>query len=325
MKPEVSVVVATWQRPQLLEKCLQALLRQRLAAGRYQVIIVTDGLDEASCRLVRQYRDRGHTQLYCYSLPVKRGPAAARNLGWQMAEAPLVVFTDDDCIPDPGFLGAYINAYKAYGVARIAFTGKVTVPVSPVPTDYEQNVAQLSSADFITANCACSRTALVQAGGFDEAFETAWREDSDLEFKFIDNGIPVYKVEDARVIHPVRPASWGVSLKEQRKSLYNALLYKKYPSLYRKKISRGPQWRYYGILFCLLLLVVLAFGHLYTASLVALGGWAFLTAGFIYKRLRTTSRNFSHVMEMICTSLLIPFLSIYWTIYGAVRYKVLFL
>lgn len=325
MSRDISVVVPTWRRPQLLEKCLQALLSQRLPAERYQIIIVTDGPDDASCRLVQQYRNQGHSQLHCCSTLLKRGPAAARNLGWQIASAPLVVFTDDDCIPGPDFLDAYLKAYQAYGSDAIAFTGKVHVPVSSTPTDYEQNVARLSCADFITANCAVSKQALIATGGFDEAFETAWREDSDLEFKLISNGIPIHKIQDAEVIHPVRPACWGVSVKEQRKSLYNALLYKKYPTLYRKKISKGPEWRYYGILFCLLLAIVLALVQLYTASLVALGGWALLTITFIFKRLRSGSRRFSHVMEMVCTSLVIPVLSVYWTLYGAVRYKVLFL
>lgn len=325
MSRDVSVVVPTWRRPQLLEKCLKALLDQQLPAEKYQIMVVTDGPDDASCRLVQQYRNQGHHHLHCCSTLIKKGPAAARNLGWQIASAPLVVFTDDDCIPGPDFLNAYINAYKAYGTDTIAFTGKVDVPVSASPTDYERNVARLSCADFITANCACSKLALIKTGGFDEAFETAWREDSDLEFKLISNNIPIYKIVNAEVVHPVRPAPWGVSVKEQRKSLYNALLYKKYPMLYRKRISKGPEWRYYGILFCLILAIVLAMTQHYTASLVALSGWALLTTTFIFKRLRSGSRRFGHVMEMVCTSLVIPFLSVYWTLYGAIRYKVLFL
>lgn len=65
--------------------------------------------------------------------------------------------------------------------------------------------------------------------GFDERFKAAWREDSDLHFKFLEHNIPINKSEKAVVCHPERKASWGVSVSEQKKSLYNALLYKKHP------------------------------------------------------------------------------------------------
>ena len=70
----------------------------------------------------------------------------------------------------------------------------------------------------------------------------AWREDSDLEFRLLQQGIPIWRLQNALVIHPVRKASWGVSLKEQKKGMFNALLYKKYPGLYRKKIQPRPGW-----------------------------------------------------------------------------------
>src|SRR5690606_228568 len=102
-------------------------------------------------------------------------------------------------------------------------------------------------ADFVTANCACTRAALERVHGFDEAFTMAWREDSDLEFRFINQRVPIRFVQQAVVTHPVRKASWGVSLKEQKKSMFNALLYKKYPSLYREKIMKRPLWNYYAM------------------------------------------------------------------------------
>src|SRR5207244_12953942 len=74
------------------------------------------------------------------------------------------------------------------------------------------------------------------------------------------NGLLVEKAfvdaPDAVVVHPLRPASWGVSLRQQRKSMFNALLYKKHPRLYREKIQAAPPWHYYGIVGALLALLV---------------------------------------------------------------------
>src|SRR5690606_24890400 len=113
----------------------------------------------------------------------KNGPAAARNLGWNSAIYSLIAFTDDDCLPEPNWLENFVKSYK--GEELIAYSGFTNVPLSPQPTDYELNIAHLQTASFITANCACTAKALIAVTGFDERFETAWREDSDLEFKFI--------------------------------------------------------------------------------------------------------------------------------------------
>jgi hypothetical protein len=46
---------------------------------------------------------------------------------------------------------------------------------------------------------------------------------------------------------------------------------------------------------------------------------------FIFKRLRNTKRNLTHIAEMIVTSAVIPVLSVYWTIYGAIKFKTFFI
>ncbi|MDM7914968.1 MAG: hypothetical protein QUU85_06835, partial [Candidatus Eisenbacteria bacterium] len=53
--------------------------------------------------------------------------------------------------------------------------------------------------------------------------------------------------------------------------------------------------------------------------------WALLTAEFAVRRLRRTSRAPRHVVEMIVTSAVIPFLSVYWRLRGAIRFRVFFL
>jgi|GEM_PF-2981772 len=42
--------------------------------------------------------------------------------------------------------------------------------------------------------------------------------------------------------------------------MFNALLYRKHPELYRQKIQRGPRWDYFHIVLCLLLVVAVAGG-----------------------------------------------------------------
>lgn len=317
----VSVVIPTYQRPDLLFKCIGALREQTLPLANFEIIIVSDGPDPVTEQALIHWTDLP-ANLHFSPLPKKGGPAAARNHGWQQARAELIAFTDDDTLPTPEWLIGYLEAWK--GETFAAFTGKVIVPLPHYPTDFAQNTAGLETAEFVTANCACTKAALKQVDGFDERFTMAWREDSDLHFKILKANIKLCKIEKAAIIHPVREAHWGVSIGEQKKTLFNALLYRKYPVLYEQQIQAKPPFTYYLMVVSLLV----ASGSLImmntTIALVALAIWLLLVLQFTLRRLANTSHTASHVCEMIYTSAIIPFASIYWHFYGLIKYKVWF-
>lgn len=319
---KISVVIPTFHRPQLLQRCLLAIKEQSFNQPDYEIIIVSDGPDEITNDIISKSVSPDHRFIYL-QMPTKKGPAAARNLGWQNANGILIAFTDDDTIPDKEWLQNLWQAYK--GEEEIAYTGSIKVPLSTSPTDYEKNTAGLETADFVTANCCCTKIALEKTGGFDERFSMAWREDSDLEFKLLTHQIPIVHVPDALVVHPVRQAPWGISIKEQKKGMFNALLYKKYPQLYRQKMQTSPPWNYYvmiiAIAFFLAAIVTKTFLLAFTAFVV----WLVLFVDFLARRLKHTSKARAHIVEMIVTSLCIPFIAVYWQLYGAWRYKVFFL
>jgi glycosyltransferase involved in cell wall biosynthesis len=322
---EVSVVVPTFERPELLERCLAALVAQTFDPSAFEIVIADDAASDCTRRQVEHWRSRClRTGPAIHYLPVRdsHGPAAARNAGWRFAWGRVIAFTDDDCIPKPEWLSAGVRAIRngATGVS-----GRVVVPLPDDPTDYERNAAGLATAEFVTANCFYVRSALEAVGGFDERFAMAWREDSDLWLTFIGRGETLVSAEDAVVVHPLRPAPWGVSLSQQRKSQYNALLYKKHPVLYRQRVQPGPPRDYYAIVTsiagCLLGLGLRRPGVAVPCFLV----WARLTGAFIARRLQGTSRQPGHIAEMVVTSALIPPLAVYWRLRGAFAYWVRFL
>lgn len=322
---KISVVIPTWKRPHLLARCLQHLSRQSFPSGSYEVVVVTDGPDEETLGVYAELADSSVLLVRCYTLPQKEGPAAARNFGWQHAQGELIVFTDDDCLPTEDMLTVFWQAYRAHQRQCIVFTGGVVVPVDENPTDYERNTARLETAEFVTANCACPLQRLQQVGGFDEEFKAAWREDSDLHFKLLERGIPIRKLERAVVVHPARKVRWGVSLAEQKKSMYNPLLYKKHPKLFRERIYSTPNFWYYGMVISGVGAILAALTGAWPLAVSFFVVWWVLTASFARKRLLHTSNSVSHVAEMLITSAIIPFLSLYWTWYGAFRYRTWFL
>lgn len=322
---DISVVVPTWRRPDLLERCLDALTKQTLEPERYEIVICDDGPDDATREVVHHYAAAHEARgLRIDYLPIRasQGPAAARNAGWRHARAPVIAFTDDDTIPDAHWLE---RGLAALDDGSCAAAGRIVVPLPPQPTDYEADASGLERAEFATANAFVRRTALVAVGGFDERFTAAWREDSDLQFALLGSGAHIARAPDAIVLHPVRPAQWGVSLAQQKKSRFEALLYSKHRDLYKHRIASGPPVAYYAIAAAAFVAVgAAAAGAPWLACSAALI-WLALTTRFFVLRMEGRSRAWRHIAEMAATSMLIPFLSIYWRLRGALSYRTWFL
>jgi glycosyltransferase involved in cell wall biosynthesis len=325
---DVSVVVPTYRRPALLLRCLRALLAQQFDPAAFEIIVVDDAHDERTQALVERLA-REARPLLRYLRPQRgRGPAVARNCGWRAAGGALIAFTDDDTVPDGGWLAAGAAALREHPDWSAA-RGCVQVPrerPEAAPTDHERMTMGLETAEFVTANAFVRRAALRAVDGFDERFARAWREDSDLQFRLQAGAGPVGRCDTAIVAHPVRAERWGVSLRQQRNIFFDALLYKKHPRLYRQRIRALPPWDYYLIvlLSAAAPLWLLCGGAPLGAALLAALAVA-LVLRFALRRLAGADHSPQHVLEMLATSALIPFLSVYWRLRGAVRFRVLFL
>jgi glycosyltransferase involved in cell wall biosynthesis len=290
----VSVVIPSCGRPELLERCLAALGRQSLDPACFEVIVIDDSR-------------------------TRHGPAVARNIGWRRAQAPIIAFTDDDTEPGEDWL---LHGLQAFTEGVDAVTGRVIMPVPETPTDYERDARGLERGEFVTANCFVRKDMLEEVGGFDENFRLAWREDSDLQFRLLQCGARIVHAPDALVVHPVRPAPWGVSLRQQRKVMFDALLFKKHRRLYRERIRATPRWDYYAIVGSLALALTFLATGVESAFLLALVCWLVLTARFCAQRLRGTARTWRHVLEVALTSMLIPPLAVFWRLVGALKFRV---
>lgn len=324
MSVMITVVIPTYQRPELLSRCLQALAKQVYPTDLYDVVVVDDGRDAATRAVVDAFNQHFKgAPAFHYVQPLgTRGPAAARNRGWRTTQAPLIAFTDDDTEPMPNWLH---EGSLAMTQDVSAAGGRLIVPVPSHPSDHERNTQGLENAEFATANAFVWRSALEKIGGFDERFTRAWREDSDLQFMLMRQCGPVVWAAKAVVVHPVRDVPWGFSLKTQKNVFFDALLYKKHPRLYRTKINPGSPWRYYLIVASAVLAVALwSLGWPRAALVLGLLAW-FGVMRFALKRLHNASHTPAHVAEMLLTSLLIPFLAIYWRVRGAIHFKVMFI
>jgi glycosyltransferase involved in cell wall biosynthesis len=326
--PRVSVVIPTFRRSRLLTRCLDALLAQTLPGQAFEVIVVDDGCtdetraacDDAAARSAA----RGGPAIRYLRPQGMRGPAAARNRGWRAAESRIIAFTDDDTIPDPDWLRQGEAALAPRGTE--AAWGRVHVPLPDAMTDNARNTAGLENAVFVTANAFARRDALRDAGGFDERYRRAWREDTDLYFALLARfgATAVVAAPAALVLHPVREARFLVSLGQQANMAFDALLFKKYPGLYDRHVGmRRPPLAYALIVLGTVagLLVAPAAPR---AALSALTLAFALTLVFALRRLRGLDKSPRTIADMLISSFAIPFLSLFWRAVGAWHWRVAF-
>ncbi|HEU5332445.1 MAG TPA: glycosyltransferase [Actinocrinis sp.] len=106
--PAVSVVVATRERPDLLERCLTSLAH--LEYPRYEVIVVDNA--PTSDRTEHLVRERFASTAAYVREPI-RGLASAHNRGLAEAQGSVIAFTDDDVIADRDWLAALAEGFGA--------------------------------------------------------------------------------------------------------------------------------------------------------------------------------------------------------------------
>lgn len=244
-----------------------------------------------------------------------RGPAAARNVGWRAAEGEWVAFLDDDVIPSASWLEDLERDLAECGASVAATQGRVVVPLPDhrPHTDRERNVAGLADARWITADMAYRRKVLARVGGFDTRFRRAYREDSDLALRVEADGWDLRQGE-RRVFHPVSPAPWWVSMRDQRGNRDDVLMRRLHGRRWRERSGAGPGMAARHFLTTLLLCssLLLAAAGRRREAVAAAGGWAAVTVSFAWSRMRPGPHTPAEIGAMAATSVAIPPLATFW-------------
>jgi GT2 family glycosyltransferase len=203
--PEISVVIPHLNQPGALAACLDALGRQTLAPGRFEVVVVDNGSRPLPTHVVASL-----PEVHLAYAP-EPGPGPARNRGVALARAEILAFLDADCIPDPGWLAAILAAFAAepatavLGGAVRVFAERPGRPSGAEAFDLVYGFRQeltIARHDFAaTANLAVRRAAFAAVGGF---AGLAVSEDMDWGRRAKLAGFPTRFVAEARVAHPAR-------------------------------------------------------------------------------------------------------------------------
>lgn len=256
----------------------------------------------------------------------RRGPAAARNVGWRASEADWVVFLDDDVVPPEGWTAGLAADLAAAGDRTAGVQGRIVVPLpgDRRPTDWERNVAGLERARWATADMAYRREALQQVGGFDERFPRNYREDADLGLRIVAAG---WEIERGRrtIVHPVGPASPWISLRAQAGNADDALMRAIHGRDWRTEAGAPPGRLSRHALTAaaaLLSLAARSVGARRTANAAA-AVWAALTTELAASRIAPGPKTPEEVATLIATSVAMPFVAVGQRLRGRARVRAL--
>jgi len=200
--PLLSVVIPTYERPDDLRICLNSLSKKvQLDAPTYEIIVSDDSNSDNSRILVE--KDFPHVN---WGEGKKIGPAGNRNSGVNRSKGEWIVFLDDDCIAEEGYLNAYSKAIKA-NPDVLAFEGRIFAD-RPRKTWAEGCPENEQGGMLWTSNLCVSRKLFIEMGGLDERFQIAY-EDVDFALRLKQKGIQSIFVSDAAVCHPWRTLKQG--------------------------------------------------------------------------------------------------------------------
>lgn len=106
--PEVSVVIPTRARPQFLRRAIKSVLQQTFE--RLEVIVVLDGEDSVTAKVVEEFADARITLVSLYHIV---GGSQARNIGVRKARGRYIALLDDDDEWLPNKLEAQLDLAEA--------------------------------------------------------------------------------------------------------------------------------------------------------------------------------------------------------------------
>lgn len=215
----VSVIIPTFNRSSVLDKCMQAILNQTLSPDHYEVIIVDDcSTDDTESKCI-QYSGSNTNVVYIRNV-TNQGSATTRNNGILAAKGRLLLFLDNDLIVASDFIQQHLRCHELHHFDRIVVLSDITyAPEFLQETNYGRfiqsraigyrkksdmaglELTNLPGNYFAGGGSSCSREHVVQIGMFNTSLKKYGCEDELFGFHFVQNGGRIVFEPAAKLIH----------------------------------------------------------------------------------------------------------------------------
>ena len=206
---DLTVVIATYRRESVLLDSLQHLLTMKPAGREIIVVDQTEQHEPSTQQQLQHLHDHGSIRWLRRAQP---SIPAAMNGGLLAAQSDIVLFLDDDILPDNALVAAHRRAQAEYpGLVA----GQVLQPDErPVALEVGErfrfnSTAPASIDEFMGGNFSVRRDYALTLGGFDENFVgAAYRFEAEFAFRFTQRYGPI-RFEPGASIHHLQASAGG--------------------------------------------------------------------------------------------------------------------
>lgn len=196
-KPQITIVIGTLNRPQVILTLLNQL--KKLKKPSIEVLVIDQSIDEDYKTLKTKFPDMSNFKLVHFETP---NTCKYLNYGWRHAKADIVLYLDDDVTVADRTVSAHLNQYRDLRTKAVA--GRVINDGEAISKDDKVGRVFWYGASFAKnftyekkaivefpygCNMSFRKSALAQLGGFDEKLAPPM-----YAFNEIDIGVRINKV-----------------------------------------------------------------------------------------------------------------------------------
>ena len=256
----VSIVIPTYNRRAILEKCLKALEKQTLTniIDHYEIIVVDDGsTDGTPSWILNNINKFPHVVFFEQE---HGGPALGRNLGVMKSKYEIIIFIDSDLIVLEDFLVCHVkklsSTWKKNNKKCFTYGSVINTSNFKNPENEKYKLTDVSFAYFATGNVAISKELLLKAGLFDNSFSLYGWEDLELGERLKKIGTKLVKCPEAIGFHWHPPFDCrqieSLISQEKERARMALVFYRKHPNLrVRLMIQLTPIHMLFWKIMCL--------------------------------------------------------------------------
>jgi glycosyltransferase involved in cell wall biosynthesis len=245
MAPELSVVIPSHNRCELLRECLASFEHQSAPAHTFEVVVVLDGSTDGSAEMVSKLAPP--FELSVLTQP-QAGASAARNSGAEHAKGRTLLFVDDDTTASPALVSAHLTAHR--GQEDIAGVGVIArrIPgdadrfarlrAEAARAHYEHLLMRpLSYLDCYGGNCSVPRSLFAETAGF--SVDLPVLNDLEFAYRLHEAGARFVFVPDA-VVTEERQDDWrDIVADRELRGRTAAELYRRDPAIVKETEFSG--------------------------------------------------------------------------------------
>lgn len=242
--PELSVIVPSHNRRELLERCIDTLREQTQPPTSFELVVADDGSTDGTAEAI----ERLDTPFALRVLKLdKVGKSAALNAAIEAATGEVCLFLDDDVVASPELVAEHLAAHRED--ERTLGIGALTQQPPSAPdwyahsfakawNDHYGRLAERKRPDWSASyggNLSAPRQTLVEVGGF--ATDLKVSEDTELGFRLEQHGCVPRYLPRAHAVHDDQKLRKRLLADARRQGAGYIELVRRHPAMQAKLIG----------------------------------------------------------------------------------------